>query len=127
MFSNGEKFIIHKENESCGLTTIDSEISETHSPQQNVMEFIKETYPKQKYLSLIFTIIEKHHLFDDNLFCNAFPNIHIADICSFFLNRFGKMENTDNRYIKFCKFLQKKGIKLPKISIKNPVAQKYLC
>jgi len=65
MFSNGEKFIIHKENESCGLTTIDSEISDTHSPQQNVMEFIKETYPKQKYLSLIFAIIEKHHLFDE--------------------------------------------------------------
>ena len=126
MFSNGEKFIIHKENEPCGLAA-DGAISESDSPHKNVMEFIKETYPKQKYLPLAFAIIEKHHLFDDNLFCVPFPSIHIADICSFFLNRFGKNDNTDPRYIKFCKFLQKKGIRLPKICLKNPVAQKYLC
>ena len=122
MFSNGEKFIIHKENEPCGLAA-DGAISESDSPHKNVMEFIKETYPKQKYLPLAFAIIEKHHLFDDNLFCVPFPSIHIADICAFFLNRFGKNDNTDPRYTKFCKFLQKKGIRLPK----NPVAQKYLC
>jgi len=125
MFSNGEKFIIHKTNEPCGLIPADK--CETPSPHQSVMEFIKDTYPKQKYLSVAFAIIEKHNLFDDNLFCVPFPNIHLADVCSFFLNRFGKNDNTDSRYVKFCKFLQKKGIKLPKISIKNPMAQKYLC
>jgi hypothetical protein len=123
MFSNSEKYIIHKIDEPCGLTNAET----SASPHQNVLDFIKETYPKQKYLCLVFDIINKHHLFDDNLFCIPFPNIHIADICSFLLNRFGKNDTTDSRYIKFCKFLQKKGIKLPKISIKNPVAQKYLC
>jgi hypothetical protein len=123
MFSNGEKYIIHKVDEPCGLTN--EELSET--PHQTVMDFIRNTYPKQKFLSLVFKIIEKHNIFDENLFCVPFPNIHVADICSFFLNRFGKHETTDTRYIRFCKFLQKKGIKLPKISLKNPVAQRYLC
>jgi len=127
MFSNGEQFIIHKVDEPCGLTNTEIENYEQPSIQQNILDFIKETYPKQKYLSIVFNIMEKHNLFDDNLFCVPFPNIHIADICSFFLHRFGKNENTDPRYIKFCRFLQKKGVKLPRISIKNPVAQKYLC
>ena len=127
MFSNGEKFIIHKVSEPCGLTNTESS-DENFTPHQNVMEFIKETYPKQKYLPLVFDIIEKHNsFFDANLFCIPFPNIHVADLCSFFLNRFGKNDNTDSRYIKLCRYLQKKGIKLPKISIKNPIAQKYLC
>ena len=125
MFSNSEKFIIHKAEEPCGPSA--TELSEIPSPQHHVMEFIKETYQKQKYLSVAFAILAKHNLFDENLFCVPFPNIHLADVCSFFLNRFGKNDNTDSRYIKFCNFLQKKGIKLPKISIKNPVAQKYLC
>jgi hypothetical protein len=123
MFSNGEKFTIHKVDEPCGLTK--EEIFET--PQLNVMEFIRDTYPKQKFLLVVFAIIEKHKLFDENLFCVQFPKIHVADICSFFLNRFGKHETTDSRYIKFCQFIHKKGIILPKIGIKNPVAQRYLC
>jgi hypothetical protein len=124
MFSNNEKFIIHKINEPCGISNIES--TEIHS-QQNIKEFIKDTYPKQKYLPLVFDIIDKYIQFDTKMFCIQFPNIHIADICSFLLNRFGKNDNTDSRYIKFCKFLHKQGIKLPKISIKNPVAQSYLC
>jgi hypothetical protein len=127
MFSNGEKFIIHKVNEPCGHDMAEMESDKQPSTQQNILDFIKETYPKQRYLSIVFNIIEKHNLFDENLFCIQFPNIHVADICSFFLYRFGKNENTDPRYIKLCRFLQKKGIKLPRISIKNPVAQKFLC
>jgi len=123
MFTNGEQYIIHKKNEPCG--TFNSDISETPSHHQLVLEFIKDKYPKQRYLSLIFEILKKHELFDENLFCIPFPNIHIADVCSFFLNRFSKNENI--RLIKFCKFLQKKGVKLPRISIKNLEAQKYLC
>jgi len=128
MFSNNEKFVIHKLDEPCGHTG-DNDIdinSSDLSSQHYVITFIKETYPKQKYLTLAFAILEKHNLFDTNLFCIPYPNMHIADICSFFLNRFGKEDKTDSRYIKFCKFLQKKGIKIPRISIKNPVAQKYL-
>jgi len=128
MFLNNEKFVIHKLDEPCGVsdTNIGNTGSSVLSSQNNVITFIKETYPKQKYLPLAFAILEKHNLFDTNLFCIPYPNLHIADICSFFLNGFGKTDKTDARYIKFCKFLQKKGVKLPKISIKNPVAQKYL-
>lgn len=125
MFLNGEKFIIHKVDEPCRLT--DAESLDQPLLQQTVKAFIKETYPKQKYILLAFNILEKYNLFDENLFCVAFPNIHLADICSFFLNPFHKLNTKDSRYIKFCRFLQKKGVKLPKISIKNPLAQKYLC
>jgi hypothetical protein len=108
MFTNGEQYIIHKKNEPCG--TPDSDVAETSSTHQLVLEFIKDKYPKQRYLSLIFDILKKHELFDENLFCIPFPNIHIADVCSFFLNRFSKNENQDVRMLKFCKFLQKKGL-----------------
>jgi hypothetical protein len=123
MFSNGEQFVIHKASQTCAADGI-ADIQPQHS---SVQAFVKETYPKQKHLVLIFDILEKHNLFDDNLFCIPFPNIHVADMCAFFLNRFYKNDNADGRYIKFCKFLQKKGVKLPKISIKNPYAQKLLC
>jgi hypothetical protein len=90
------------------------------------MDFIAKTYPKQKYLPLVFSILEKHNLIDDNLFFIPFQ-LHVADVCAFLNNRFGKILTTDLRYIKLCKFLQSHKIKFPKISIKNPVAQKYLC
>jgi len=123
MFSNEEYFVIHKADQPC--SDANAENLPRHS--SSVQDFVKETYPKQKHLKLIFDILEKHILFDDNLFCTQFPNIHLADICSFFLNRFFKNDKTDGRYIKFCKFLQQKGVKLPKICVKNPYAQKLLC
>ena len=123
MFSSGEQFVIHKASQTCAADGI-ADIQPQHS---SVQAFVKETYPKQKHLVLIFDILEKHNLFDDNLFCIPFPNIHVADMCAFFLNRFYKNDNADGRYIKFCKFLQKKGVKLPKVSVKNPYAQKLLC
>lgn len=126
MFSNGDYYIIHKADQPCSDVNEEEDDNQPHH-STSVQEFVKENYPKQKHLKLIFDILEKHDLFDDNLFCRQFTNIHLADICSFFLNRFFKNDKTDGRYIKFCKFLQQKGVKLPRICVKNPYAQKLLC
>jgi len=123
MFSNKEKFIIHKSNEPCGnLQQQDNPDSST-----DVIDFIKKTYPKQKYLALVFEIMNNHNLIDVNLFFIAFPNLHVADVVSFFNNRFDKSDTSDARYLKLCKYLRQKKIRFPKCAIKNPVAQKYVC
>jgi hypothetical protein len=124
MFSNNEKFIIHKNDESCKSSQTQEE-NPNDSFQSAVIEFIKNTYPKQKYLTLVFKIMNTHNLIDANLFFIAFPNLHVADVCAFFNNRFDK--NIDSRFIKFCKFLRQKKIRFPKVAIKNPIAQKYVC
>jgi hypothetical protein len=124
MFSNKEKFIIHKNDESCKSSQTQEE-NPNDSLQSAVIEFIKNTYPKQKYLTLVFKIMNTHNLIDANLFFIAFPNLHVADVCAFFNNRFDK--NIDSRFIKFCKFLRQKKIRFPKVAIKNPIAQKYVC
>jgi hypothetical protein len=123
MFSNKEKFTIHKNNETCDNDQIQENPSVSFQPA--IIEFIKKTYPKQKYLTLVFEIMNTHNLIDANLFFIAFPNLHVADVCAFFNNRFDK--NIDSRYLKFCKFLRQKQIRFPKVAIKNPLAQKYIC
>ena len=120
MFHNNLIYVIHQQNESCGESTVQIK-------SDAVTDFISKTYPKQKLLPLVFHILEKQNLIDENLFFSEFPSIHVADVCTFINNRFGKIQTTDSRYIKLCKYLQYRHIKLPKVSIKNPVAQKYLC
>lgn len=123
MFANTTTFIIHKMDESCGQSN--------HEPESNdinveIMDFVKTTYPKQKYLSLVFSIMLKKDLINNDL-CFVNFNIHIADFCSFINNKFGNKTSTNSDFLKLCKHLQKQKIKFPKVSIKNPVAQKYLC
>jgi hypothetical protein len=125
MLLGGEKFIIHKLSEPCDLhpTEHNMDMDSIHPAK----EFVIQTYPKQKYLKLVIDILDRHNLIDHNLYFTPFPNMHLVDVCAFFNNRFGKHESTDAKLIKLCKFLQKKQIKFPKVSIKNPVAQKYVC
>ena len=124
MFSAKEKYLIHKNNKSCDTshsTSANKESTEHH----DVIDFVKSLYPKQKFLPLVFQSLSS--LIDKNMFFINFPNVHVADFCTFINNKFGKVESTDLRFIKLCKFLQNQNIKCAKISIKNPVAQKYLC
>ena len=123
MFSNNTVFVIHPKNKPCGQQLKNS--SDTLNDQ--VFEFIKNTYPKQKYLAMVFKILQPLNLIDNNLFFTSFPNIHVADFCSFINNKFEKNGATDQKFIKLCKYLRSKQIKFPKIAIKNPVAQKYVC
>jgi hypothetical protein len=52
---------------------------------------------------MVFKILQPLNLIDNNLFFTSFPNIHVADFCSFINNKFEKNGG------------------------KNPVAQKYVC
>ena len=121
MFSNSQTWIIHQSNKPCGQKT-----TQPNDIQTEVVEYIKSTYPKQKHLILALNVFLKHNLIDSNLYFIPVP-IHFADVCTFLNNRFGKVNTTDIQYIKLCKYLQLHKIKMPKIAIKNPVAQKYLC
>lgn len=128
MFLNQKHFVIHAKNKPCQqINDSKNSDSNTNDINHQVVDFLQKTYPKQKYLPIIFKILESHNLIDENLFFTDFPNIHMADLCSFVNNSFAKPTSTDAKFIKFCKFLHAKGIRFPKISIKNPVAQKYLC
>jgi len=125
MFVNNEIYVIHPENQFCNLPNgTDSSEVQTKS---NILEFINSTYPKQKYLSLIFNPLVQRNMINDELYFIPYPDIHIADFCVFLNNKFGKVETTNNKLIKFCKYLQSLKFKFPKVSVKNPVAQKYLC
>ena len=84
-------------------------------------------YPKQKFLTLVFDILITNNLIDENLYFIPFQQVHIADFCTFLNNNFGKLNSTDGKYIKLCKYFQNLNLKFPKVGIKNPVAQKYLC
>lgn len=121
MFANNETWIIHQSNKPCGQKS-----NQQNNVQTEVMEYIKTTFPKQKHLPLVFTIMFKHNLIDSNLYFVPVP-IHFADVCTFINNRFGKINTSNPLYIKLCKYLHANKIKFPKIAIKNPVAQKYLC
>ena len=127
MFSNKTSYVIHPKNQPCGISSNSSLLDSPISSSDQVTDFIRLTYPKQKYLSLIFNILNPYNLIDSNLFFKEFPNIHVADFCAFINNRFGKTPTTDARFVKLCKFFQLNQIKFPKIAIKNPVAQKYVC
>jgi len=125
MFSNQTIFVIHPKGRLCGPK--DKKNSVVNSLHEHVNDFIKTNYPKQKHLSMVFDILEPYNLIGKNLFFTSFPNIHLADIVSFFNNKFGKLATTDPRFLKICKFFRTQNIKFPKIAIKNPVAQKYVC
>jgi hypothetical protein len=90
-----------------------------------VSDFIESTYPKQKYLKIVAKILEKHNLVNNDLFFVNFPDIHLADFCSFINNKFDKKENA--RLIKLCKFIQTQKIRFANVCIKNSRAKKYLC
>jgi len=136
MYLNKQVFVIHPKNKPCNQpkkedyhnsSSSDISSSKILSIDQQISDFLQSTYPKQKHLPYVFNILNSHNLFDKNLFFVQFSNIHIADLCAFLNNRFGKTDSTDSRFIKLCKYLQSINIKLPKIAIKNPVAVKYLC
>ena len=126
MFVNNDVFIIHKMNEPCDPASTLAPLNPVSTTSTRT-EYIKTLYPKQKFLPLFFDILQKNNLIDENHYLVNFSNLHVADICTFINNKFGKIEKTDSRFIKMCKYLHSKQIKFPKICVKNPVAQKYLC
>lgn len=120
MFANHQKFVIHSQHKACSsnTTTVTSNI------QQDLDDYAKNTYPKNKTLHLVFKPMLEHDLINTNLFFKQFPTIHVADFCSFINNRFYKNETGNAQMIKLCKYMQKKKIRFPKIAIRNPVAIK---
>jgi len=125
MFTNKTIYVIHQENQPCGLTS--SASTSEQKVSKKVMDFVRSMYPKQKFLSLVFESILQLNLIDDKMYFIGHPHVHVADFCSFINNRFGKNDDIPVKFIKLCKHLQSQGIRFPKVSIKNPVAQKYLC
>jgi hypothetical protein len=121
MYYNKTKFIIHPINKSC---TISSKPSSTNNIEFQIKNFIDTSYPKNKVIHLVFNVLRKHNLINDDLFFIKFPNIHVADFVSFINNRFGKKEKTDSNMLKLCKYLQ--TYNFPRIALKNPVAINYL-
>lgn len=124
MFSNDMKFVIHPTNTACCSHPRSSEPSSDTKTQ--VLNFLKESYPKNKHLPLLFGILLAQNLINNNLFFVNFEKIHIADFCSFILNRFLTREKSDPNMIKFCKYLKSRNIHLPKICIKNSIASSLL-
>jgi hypothetical protein len=125
MFASQQKFVIHRDNSPCGLQPNSIQSKQT-IVEHDVYDFLVQTYPKNKTIRLIFKIMLKHELINDNLFFVDFPNIHIADFCSFINNKFGNKETTPVIMIKFCKYLTSLKLRFPRISIKNPIAQNML-
>jgi hypothetical protein len=122
MLFNNVLFTIHPKNQTCQK----SQQLESNSINTKTSELISSLYPKNKSLHLLFNILLNHQLINDELFFVDFPSIHIADFCSFVNNRFSKKEQVKSEFIKLCKYLQQKNLKFPRISIKNPIAQKML-
>jgi len=126
MFTNNYKFIIHPATEKC-ITNSDVASSSSSSLEQDIYDYIAQMYPKNKHLKFTFKFLIDLELINSNLFFVPFPNIHIADFCSFINNRFSNKNTKPNAtMIKLCRHLQQLNIKMPKIAIKNPIAQKYL-
>lgn len=121
MFAVNETYIIHPSKTFC------QEESNISSVETQLNEYLTMSYPKNKHLPIVFKILIDKSVVSKDLFFTNFPNIHVADFCSFINNRFGKKETTIPDLIKLCKYLKKKSIKLPKTCIKNPTAQKYFC
>ena len=127
MLVNNIRYVIHKANQPCGtLLTSDKTILHTTDIENKISSFLTQTYPKNKYLTLVFNILTKNNLINPDLFFSDFQNLHIADFCAFINNRFGKKEKTDVNMLKFCKYLRIKSIKFPKVCVKNPVALQLL-
>lgn len=140
MFVNNEVFTIHPLNQSCSLHHAANSQFQTglmepnESLEEQVYNFVTQTYPKNKYLPLVFKSLIKHNLIDDDLFFVNYPTIHIADFCAFINNSFGsnsssnnnKNTKTNNLLLKLCKYIRTKHIKFPVICIKNPLARQAL-
>lgn len=122
MFANKQLFVIHKADQDCSQTS--SGVNDDTNCKA-ITDFVQSTYPKQKYLKIVATILEKHDLINEDLFFLNFANIHLADFLSFINNRFDKKKN--NPLTKLCKFIQGQNIKFPNVCIKNATAKKYLC
>ncbi len=120
MFYQNEKFIIHKTDQPCGK----NEPDESDDLQTKIVTFIKQNFPRQKYVDLVFRTLTSHNVINNDLYFEPF-NIHIADFCSFINYKFCK--KMDSNYIKLCKHLQQLNIKLPRVSVQNPLARKFLC
>lgn len=132
MYLQKQTYVIHPAHQPClsknpSTDSNDSSDNSSHSIQQRIDTFLRTTYPKQKYLPLVFSILHPHTLFDAHLFFHDFKNIHVADFISFLINPFGKIDSTDHKFVRVVKYLQSKHIVLPKVAVKNPVAVKYLC
>jgi hypothetical protein len=136
MFVNDCVFTIHPSTEKCpnltdGNNTATSndedDDKKNFSPIQIQMDdFMRNTYPKNKILPIIFRKLVKHDLIDDDLFFVPFPNIHVADFCNFLNNRFAKKNKANVSLLKLCRFLRDRGIKFPLSCIKNPIARSVL-
>lgn len=128
MLLGGDKFIIHKLSESCDPISTPEHDNDTFSGNIHpAKEFALQMYPKQKYLHFVIDKLVNKNLLDSDLYFFEYPNLHLADVCAFFNNRFGKPKSTHAKFIKLCKFLQENKIQFPMVSIKNPVAKKYVC
>ncbi len=122
MFYQNDKYIIHKADQPCGANNPDE--SAPDDLHTKIVAFIKQNFPRQKYVDLVFRTLTSHSVINDDLYFQSF-NIHIADFCSFINNKFCK--KMDSNYIKLCKHLQQLNIKLPRVSVQNPLARKFLC
>lgn len=130
MFANQDIFIIHQKNFDCNKN-LEEEEEDNSTPEETLLEqectsFLAKMYPKNKVLYLVTKILANRNMLNENLFFLSFPSVHLADFCSFINNKFGKKEKTDKKIFKICKELQNQGIKFPRITIKNPVAQRLL-
>ncbi len=124
MFYQNQTFAIHPVDQPCGQNNTTTSDNPTHDLQHKISSFIKQNFPKQKYAELVFSTLNNHHVINDDLYFESF-NIHMADFCSFINYKFCK--KIDPKFLKLCKYLQKLNIKLPKVSIHNPLARKFLC
>lgn len=127
MFSNKSIYVLHEKNTVCGKEREPD--SEQFDPvNQELLEFVKETYKNPKHLKILANILSKKKLINNEL-CFVFNDqIHVADFFSYINNRFDKNDKpTDVRIFKLCKMFKENKIKLPYSCIKNIAARKYLC
>jgi len=123
MLLNKQQFVIHPADQNCSHPYDSDE--ETRGSTHPVSEYILKKYPKAKFLDLAASILEKNSLLNEDLYFIDFPKIHLADFCAYINNRFNKTE--DVALTKLFKFMRSKNVKFPGITIKNPLAKKYLC
>lgn len=125
MFANKKTFIIHEKDKPCLENETTNNVQD-NSIESTINEYLLQMYPKNKHLKFVFKPLLSHNLISENLFFIPFPHVHIADFCSFLNNRLQKQSQVNPTMIKLCKYIQQMHLKVPKIAIKNPVAQKYL-
>lgn len=123
MFANNEHFVIHKSDQFCGP----QHKNDSDTLKTDLSLFLQSTYPKQKLLPLVGDILIKHKLINKDLIFMEFPSLHVADLISCINNRFGKKSSLDPKLLKLCKYIHNQKIKFPKICIKNPSIQPFLC